>query len=1505
MPFEQTQPFCDEKQTSLKEFDARNEAADTIGSIPTPKISETSVRYELKTVNISLPKINIPDEILRKHEVEKYRILFQSKPQTARKCISVQTVSCAEECVLPCKSERAEEDSGNMSAKILNFSCLKCQDSTQYSPNDLQKHFEMWHHGELPSFPCEMCSFSADDFQIFKQHRKTHRNTFVKCDICNSERSYTLLDLTKHFTSNHCVNGNFQCEECRFFTQDVGTFVQHIHRHKEMHYKCGKCHHLCFTKGELQKHLRVHSGTLPFTCHYCSYGAIHKDQLVRHVITLHKEHLYAKEKLEKDQYDKRVATTTGLKLILKRYKIGPTKTFWKRKTVTNGNDESIGKNAQVFNIVSKTQTKSEDQRQEQLSDEKGERLHCENGDKPTEAEKSTLLSTGQYNKAGERANATSSFLKSGVQGPTVLLVRNNKITIPANYSAKFMGFKVVDGRQHIVIKLLPINKPAPALQPNKEKDSTANLPPQSLDNTGFATGVTTEVNDTNFVKAAPLSSSSSVLSKKEISEKEMAFISEKNNVLQTVDNSKSLSSLPTTSESVTASVSLTTKVEATDNVDLWENDATQSHPDVLGTTNIKSPDKVNLTTKPNANSCGDMHNYCINYVSSELPDESSSCFEFCNQVSLPFHNYSKVNNKRRRFSRTAAFESLQRESTNKTVTQESTSDSDTFENLQRDSANKTVTQESTSDSDTLSPPTRKESSDSDSPSAPVSPLDDKDGTLKMKAEIEEPCNLDEGQNFDNQSLFTNENQDLLSVTEEAKWKDIPSAGSPMMPRITSVFSLQSQQASEFLPPEVNQLLQDILKPKSDIKEDSNNIPSENLPLDCDQTLKKAEEEEIIVESSKDFQVQDILPGPSASVGVSMPTNDLNLKCNGQEKQVVSVLQDVRDSEVTAKIPSIITLLKTQSDAIITQQLVKDKLRTTTQNSGPVYIQNPFLTSEQKNPVFVQTPKGFIIPVHVANKPGFPVFSGRPLPLVNTQSVPASLLVNKKPGMLLTLNGKPESVPTVKTESVQSYGTITTEPCKTSFLKVEQNSNCFTPTLCSSVGTCVNMKSCSENTLPLTGPYIIKTPVGSSVRAVHFPNILPEQQQGPKMNILGTGKQQNENLPKASLYTLMPDGKQAVFFKYMMPNNTELLKRKLVRNSPYQYIQPKRPEGAPQKILVKIFNPVLSVSTANNLSVSNSASSFQKENVPSKLAGLGEQKELESSRDALPVSDGSMPANEIVLTSTATCPESSEEPGCISEHSETRVLRCKANCTTERNFSKRKICKNKFAKIKTRISQDSEITIVSRNRSCKRKYIDNYQEPPRKKSTLHRKCREKASSEDVQETFGFSRPRLSKDSGRTLRLFPFNSKQLVKCPRRNQPVVVLNHPDADAPEVERVMKTIAKFNGRVLKVSLSQTTINALLKPVYYNTSETTYNDFSKRHKMLKPANSVKERFVLKLTLKKTSKNNYQIVKTTSEDVLKAKFNCWFCGRVFDNQDVWAGHGQRHLVEATRDWNMLE
>ena len=140
-----------------------------------------------------------------------------------------------------------------------------------------------------------------------------------------------------------------------------------------------------------------------------------------------------------------------------------------------------------------------------------------------------------------------------------------------------------------------------------------------------------------------------------------------------------------------------------------------------------------------------------------------------------------------------------------------------------------------------------------------------------------------------------------------------------------------------------------------------------------------------------MKVQGLFPIPSGSMGTSRPTDDLNLNCSGKEKQMLS--QDVRDSK-TPRSFGFGTLPKTQSDAIITQQLVKDKLRATTHS---FYVHNP-LNSEPRKAIFVQTPKCFLVPMHFTNKPRFHV-SRRPL--VNTQGIPAPLLLNKKPGMILT------------------------------------------------------------------------------------------------------------------------------------------------------------------------------------------------------------------------------------------------------------------------------------------------------------------------------------------------------------------------------------------------------------------------------------------------------------------------------------------------------------------------
>ncbi|XP_036184854.1 zinc finger protein 518B isoform X2 [Myotis myotis] len=148
--------------------------------------------------------------------------------------------------------------------------------------------------------------------------------------------------------------------------------------------------------------------------------------------------------------------------------------------------------------------------------------------------------------------------------------------------------------------------------------------------------------------------------------------------------------------------------------------------------------------------------------------------------------------------------------------------------------------------------------------------------------------------------------------------------------------------------------------------------------------------------------------------------------------------------------------------------------------------------------------------------------------------------------------------------------------------------------------------------------------------------------------------------------------------------------------------------------------------------------------------------------------------------------------------------------------------------------------------------------------------------------------------RQLRLIAVKPDQLIKCPRRNQPVIVLNHPDVDSPEVTNVMKVINKYKGNVLKVVLSERTRCQLgirrhhVRLTYQNVEE---------------ANQIKRQMMLKMKLKKVHKNNYQVVDSLPDDS-QCTFKCWFCGRLYEDQEEWMSHGQRHLIEATRDWDVL-
>ncbi|XP_060728752.1 zinc finger protein 518A [Tachysurus vachellii] len=160
--------------------------------------------------------------------------------------------------------------------------------------------------------------------------------------------------------------------------------------------------------------------------------------------------------------------------------------------------------------------------------------------------------------------------------------------------------------------------------------------------------------------------------------------------------------------------------------------------------------------------------------------------------------------------------------------------------------------------------------------------------------------------------------------------------------------------------------------------------------------------------------------------------------------------------------------------------------------------------------------------------------------------------------------------------------------------------------------------------------------------------------------------------------------------------------------------------------------------------------------------------------------------------------------------------------------------------------------------------------------------------------------------RTLRLFPVRSSQAVKVPRLNQPVVVLNHPDTDIPEVSNIMRSVHRHKGAVQRVVLSQGTLKALSELNRDTFRNIRTGDLqSSRYRRVWPPGTVKERFILNLKLKRLGRNKFMVSDLSSNaNQIQSSFRCWFCGRRFRNQEVWVGHGQRHIMEATRDWNKL-
>ncbi|XP_043991866.1 zinc finger protein 518A [Gambusia affinis] len=166
----------------------------------------------------------------------------------------------------------------------------------------------------------------------------------------------------------------------------------------------------------------------------------------------------------------------------------------------------------------------------------------------------------------------------------------------------------------------------------------------------------------------------------------------------------------------------------------------------------------------------------------------------------------------------------------------------------------------------------------------------------------------------------------------------------------------------------------------------------------------------------------------------------------------------------------------------------------------------------------------------------------------------------------------------------------------------------------------------------------------------------------------------------------------------------------------------------------------------------------------------------------------------------------------------------------------------------------------------------------------------AEASQREPSAGAARPHcqlVPKHQPRTLRLVAVNPSQPVKRPAGHQPVVVLNHPDADIPQVARIMEVVNKYR-QVRRVLLSRQTLRAL--SVLSGGGAAAMTDDHGE-------NSVQERFTLRLKFRRVSRKKYEIVGVASPGRdASLRVSCWFCGRVFASQEEMMLHRQRHLMD---------
>ncbi|NXU29752.1 Z518B protein, partial [Thalassarche chlororhynchos] len=312
--------------------------------------------------------------------------------------------------------------------KLSLISCIKCRSVQKISMQDIEKHKKLgW--TEDKNFICKKCSHITPPAFHFVPEG-ANAVDFEK----RGEESPSKIQKT--FKVKNFLPGKYYCDKCRFSTKDPLQYKKHVGQHEEIKFICSHCTYVSYTKGEFQRHLVKHTGTFPYQCEYCEYGAVRHDYIVKHTRRVH------------ETPTKRLSNTI---INHKQKKPSQSTSFEKQKY------DKIPFQNELSNLSSNTVCEIPD---------KVTKTVCFSHDvecsaRTASVQDKTILEPSEISVCENQSvevEVYSPKTEPLQPGMPLTVIAPSELVVPSNCLAQIVEIKIVNGAQQLVLKLIPMKE---------------------------------------------------------------------------------------------------------------------------------------------------------------------------------------------------------------------------------------------------------------------------------------------------------------------------------------------------------------------------------------------------------------------------------------------------------------------------------------------------------------------------------------------------------------------------------------------------------------------------------------------------------------------------------------------------------------------------------------------------------------------------------------------------------------------------------------------------------------------------------------------------------------------------------------------------------------------------------------------------------------------------------------------------------------------------------------